>query len=109
MRKREGQSDRRCVKNDHYFAVGQSDPTSKMFHPNTSFGFTVHTGASPFFQGKMHFQNPRKVNVELMRLQILSITVVMQRQLKTESSVSQSGIAPILISSGMFTQSFKIK
>lgn len=96
MRKREGQSDRRCVKNDHYFAVGQSDPTSKMFHPNTSFGFTVHTGASSFFQGKIHFQNPSKVNVELMRLQILSITVVMQRQLKTESSVGLLGLLRFL-------------
>lgn len=50
-----------------------------------------------------------------MRLPILSITVVMQRQLKTESPVSQSGIVYItkngdilLISPRMFTQSFKI-
>lgn len=59
MCKREGQSDLQCIKNDHYCAVGQSDPTFKMFCPNTSFGFTVHTEASSFFQGRIHFQNPR--------------------------------------------------
>lgn len=59
MRKREGQSDRQYVKNDSYCAVGQFNSTSKMFHPNTSFGFVVHTEASLFFQGRILSQNPR--------------------------------------------------
>lgn len=59
MRKREGQSDQRCVKNDHYFAVGQSDPTSKMFHPNTSFALcTLEHHHS--FKEKCIFRIPEK-------------------------------------------------
>lgn len=59
MRKREGQSDRKCVKNDSCRAVGQFNPTSKTLRPNTSFGFVEHTEASSFFQERIHFQNPR--------------------------------------------------
>lgn len=59
MRKREGQSDRQCVKNDSFRAVGQFDPTSKTLRPNTSFGLVERTEASSFFQERNRFQNPR--------------------------------------------------
>lgn len=123
--KRELQSDRQCVKNEHYCAAGEPDRSSKVFRPNTSFGSAVQTEASSFLRGmnvisdvalqratrchvntqpqhhtmrSMH--RPRKVNGELPRLQILSVPVVMQ----AGPSVSLFGFSLIT-----FTQSFDIK